>query len=58
MLMSRGKSNCQCPVSGCNGVWKKDSTIVDNAFRIKLDRFQRSQRQTQSSTSQRDEMLL
>ena len=49
----KGNSSCKCPVAGCSGVWKKDSTIVDKHLQLQMDKFYRMQTQSQSSSQYR-----
>ena len=41
---------CNCPVMGCNGIWKVGTTNVDTSFQQKMDRFYRLLSQTQSNS--------
>jgi hypothetical protein len=49
-LMLRGKRQVKCPVSGCRGMWSKDSSSHDNAFEMRMNRFHRTHTQTQANT--------
>lgn len=48
------KTSANCPTAGCRGSWTKATSVIDEAFKRKIERFQRLKHiRTQQSQSSR-----
>ncbi len=50
----KNKQNAKCVVAGCTGIWTKSTSILDEDFQFKLNRFLRKQESQGPQNSSRE----